>query len=74
MNEIFKFSNINKNYKTRKNKTFMIELSLSKNKLNNRNICYFGPNIWNELPDYLRSITFYSFFKIYLESFVVCKS
>ena len=73
MNVIFKFSNINNNYKTRKNKTFMMEPSLSKNKLNNRNICYFGPNIWNELPDYLRSITSYRFLKIYLKSFLVRK-
>ena len=74
MNLIFKFSNINNNYKTRTNKTFMIEPSLSKNKLNDRNICYFGPKIWNELPVYLRSITSYNSFKIYLKSFLVCKS
>jgi len=60
------------NYPTRNKNTYLLQTLRINNKLSSRNICFYGPILWNKLPLYLKIITSYNIFKKQLKTFYIC--
>lgn len=52
----------------------LIKISISKNKLSDRNFYFYGPINWNNLPFYLRILKNYKHFKLLLKEYLLCFS
>ena len=75
LNQICQYSvKSSKFYSTRVFDNYLINTTVAKNKLSERNFCYYGPLYWNRIPIFLKSLNNYYQFKKQLKTFYNCYS